>query len=123
MITNKEHHKNVTCQTDSTKVSQAIANQNYLSLEEIYDDFYDILSEKKVTLDIPVALGFSVLQYGKLRMLQFDYDYIDRYVSYYIVLYQTCRMLISVANQFTEKVVDISNTSTTVSLSYVVLNV
>ena len=81
MITNKERHTNVTYQADSTKVSQAIANQNFLSLEEIYDDFYEILSEKKkVTLDIPVVLGFSVLQYAKLRMLQFYYDCIDRYL-------------------------------------------
>ena len=87
MITNKERHKNVNYQEDSTKVSRAIANQNFLSLEEIYDDFYEILSEKKkITLDVPVVLGFSVLQYAKLRMLQFYYDCIDRYLSLFSLL-------------------------------------
>ena len=79
MITNKERHKNVSYQSDPAKVSRAIANQHFVSLDEIFDDFYEILSEKKkITLDIPVVLGFSVLQYAKLRMLQFYYDCIDR---------------------------------------------
>lgn len=81
MITNKERHKEVTYLTESTKVSQAIAKEQFVSLEEIYDDFFEIESEKKkVVLDIPVILGFSVLQYAKLRMLQFYYDCIDRYL-------------------------------------------
>ena len=92
MITNKERHRNISYQEDSTKISRAIASQSFVSLEEIFDDFYEISSEKKkICLDIPVVLGFSVLQYAKLRMLQFYYDCIDRYLLYYITfikLYQ-----------------------------------
>ena len=87
MITNKERHKNISYQADPEKVSRAIANQNFVSLDEIYDDFYEISSEKKkITLDIPVVLGFSVLQYAKLRMLQFYYDCIDRYAFIIIIV-------------------------------------
>jgi hypothetical protein len=29
-------------------------------------------------MDVPVVLGFCILQYAKLRMLEFYYDFMDR---------------------------------------------
>lgn len=79
MITNKEKYRNVKYYTNSRKASLSIANAKFVSLEEIHEDFFEITSEKtKIILDIPVVLGFSVLQYAKLRMLQFYYDCIDK---------------------------------------------
>lgn len=52
-----------------------------MSLEEPCDNFFELTLEKKrIVLDTPVILGFSVLQYAKLRMLQFYYDCIDFYI-------------------------------------------
>ena len=32
-------------------------------------------------MDVPVHIGFSILQYAKLRMLEFYFDFMLRYVS------------------------------------------
>lgn len=32
-------------------------------------------------MDVPIHIGFSILQYAKLRMLEFYYDFMDKYVS------------------------------------------
>jgi hypothetical protein len=29
-------------------------------------------------MNVPVVLGFSILQYAKLRMLEFYYDFMDK---------------------------------------------
>ena len=39
------------------------------------------MAHKKVTHDIPKQLGFFVLQYAKLRMLEFYYDCLDYYMN------------------------------------------
>ena len=81
MITNKERHRDITYTSNSGEASRAVTDYRFVSLEELDDDFYEITSEKKsITLDIPVVLGFSILQLAKLRMLQFYYDFIDKYV-------------------------------------------
>jgi hypothetical protein len=46
------------------------------------DDLFEVESLKKKTLwDLPLQIGFFVYQYAKLRMLEFYYDFIDRYVA------------------------------------------
>jgi hypothetical protein len=79
MITNKEKHRNVVYSSDPRKTSLSVRDFKFVSLEEISPDFYEIMNEKHhITLDIPVVLGFSILQLAKLRMLEFYYDFIDR---------------------------------------------
>ena len=47
---------------------------------EIENDFYKIeMSQKSITHDLPIQLGFHILQLAKLRMLQFYYNCIDKY--------------------------------------------
>jgi hypothetical protein len=91
MIMNKEIHKNIKFTSNPSRINKQIRNRKFISLEEIDDDFYEITMEKDQTLlDTPVVLGFSVLQYAKLRMLEFYYDCIDRYVDRRD--YQLCEM-------------------------------
>ncbi len=82
MITNKERHKTITYSSSETVVTAHVRNKRFRSLEEIVKDFYEIEMEKKrVTVDIPIVLGFAILQYAKLRMLQFYYDCLDRFID------------------------------------------
>ena len=82
MITNKEKHKKISYHSDTKMVSHLICRNEFVSLEEIEQDFYEVLSDKKSQLlDVPVILGFCILQYAKLRMLQFYYDCIDKYID------------------------------------------
>ena len=35
----------------------------------------------QITMDVPVAIGFTILQLAKLRMLEFYYDMMDKYID------------------------------------------
>lgn len=39
------------------------------------------MARKTLKFDLPIQLGFFILQYAKLRMLQFYYDFMCKYVS------------------------------------------
>lgn len=39
------------------------------------------MAKKKIVHNMPIQLGFFVLQYAKLRMLQFYYDFLDQYID------------------------------------------
>jgi hypothetical protein len=89
MITNKENHKNITYSSDLHEISLSVRNHKFVSLEELSPEFYEIVNEKQqITLDIPVVLGFTILQLAKLRMLEFYYDFIDRYKYHKHQLYR-----------------------------------
>ena len=46
------------------------------------DQYFEIEAAKHgIKLDLPVQLGFFTLQYAKLRMLQFYFDFLDQYVD------------------------------------------
>ena len=54
----------------------------YRLSSEIAEGIYEVqMAHKKVTHDIPKQLGFFVLQYAKLRMLEFYYDCLDYYMN------------------------------------------
>ena len=39
------------------------------------------MAKRKIKLDLPIQLGYFILQYAKLRMLEFYYDFMDVYVN------------------------------------------
>ena len=56
----------------------------FISLTEINGDLFEVERAKtRITLDLPVALGFAILQYeyATLRMLQFYYSCLDKYID------------------------------------------
>ena len=80
-ITNQERHRDVKF-CDSTKASQLINTPYFRQLEPIDDDTYEVHSAKKrINLNLPTQIGFFVYQYAKLRMLEFYYDFMDKYVD------------------------------------------
>ena len=48
------------------------------------------MNKRTVTYALPIHVGFFVLQYAKMRMLQFYYDFIDRYLER--PLFQYCEL-------------------------------
>ena len=57
----------------------------------VTDNAYEVeMSKRVVKYTLPLHIGFFVYQYAKLRMLQFYYDFIDRYVER--PLFQYCEM-------------------------------
>ena len=80
-ITNKERHRQVKF-CDDDEVPNLINSPFFRELSPIDDDTYEVQSsKKKIKLDLPLQVGFFVYQYAKLRMLQFYYDFLDKYVD------------------------------------------
>ena len=63
-------------------ISNKINNPRFKDLEELYSNSYEITSAKRdIKLDLPLQIGCAVYQLAKLRMLEFYYDFIDKYID------------------------------------------
>ena len=68
-----------------------VNDRRFRQLDVVVDDAYKIeMNKKTLPYTLPVHVGFFVLQYAKMRMLQFYYDFSDRYLER--PLFQYCEM-------------------------------
>ena len=89
-VTNVDRHRDIKYCTE-VGTSSHINNKRFRQLDVVTEDAYEVTSNKvRVTYDLPLHIGFFVYQYAKLRMLEFYYDFIDRYVDR--SLFQYCEM-------------------------------
>ena len=89
-ITNVDRHRDVSYCTEKA-ASLLVNDKRFRQLDMVVDDAYEIeLNKKTVKYTLPVHVGFFVLQYAKMRMLQFYYDFIIRYVER--PLFEYCEM-------------------------------
>ena len=89
-VTNIDRHRDVKYCTE-VGTSALINNKRFRQLDVVTDDAYEIeLNKQVVKYTLPLHIGFFVYQYAKLRMLQFYYDFIDRYVER--PLFQYCEV-------------------------------
>ena len=88
--TNVDRHRDVKYCTE-IGTSALINNKRFRQLDVVTEDAYEIEMNKSVVkYTLPLHIGFFVYQYAKLRMLQFYYDFVDRYVER--PLFQYCEM-------------------------------
>ena len=81
MIMDKEKHKSVIYVKGEVNGKMKVNQRNFQSLTELGGEMYEIeMAKKTINLNLPITLGYFILQYAKLRMLQFYYDCIDRYL-------------------------------------------
>ena len=72
----------VTQYFNEEKTHKAINNKMFKRLRDITDDLYEIESVKaKVEHKEPIVVGFFILQYAKLRMLEFYYNFFNKYCN------------------------------------------
>ncbi|KAK3087962.1 hypothetical protein FSP39_012874 [Pinctada imbricata] len=61
-------------------VQDAVNQSEFVRCTQLNNDVYEIeMSKNTIRLDLPIQIGYFVLQYGKLRMLEFYYDFMDAY--------------------------------------------
>ncbi len=62
----------------STNSAQNFVNDpKFVNLEELDDKIFEFeMQKKRIVQDIPVQIGYFILQYAKLFMLQFFYDFL-----------------------------------------------
>ena len=86
-----DRHKSVRYRDSEAEVTTLFNNRNFRSFTKIDDALFEVeMNKKKISYSIPIQLGFFVLQLAKLRLLEFYYDFIDRYISR--SNYQCCEM-------------------------------
>ena len=89
-ITNVDQHRDVNYCTEKAE-SLMVNDGGFRQLDVVVDDAYEAeMNKKTVTYTLPVHVGFFVLHYVKMHMLQFYYDLINRYLEG--PLFQYCEM-------------------------------
>ncbi len=84
LIMDKTRHRNVTYVSGENEACYQVNMPQFrdMSCLDLEDGFYEIESAKKViNLNLPIQLGYFILQYAKLRMLAFYYDFMDKFVD------------------------------------------
>ena len=81
-VTNVDRHRDIKYCTE-VGTSALISNKRFRQLDVVTADAYEIEMNKSVVkYTLPLHIGFFVYQYAKLRMLQFYYDFVDRYAGF-----------------------------------------
>ena len=76
----KERYKTISYHNQST-VDKAINSPRFVNLDLVDNDLYEVKSLKKpVTFDLPLQIGLYVYSWAKLKMLEFVYDCIKKYI-------------------------------------------
>ena len=81
MIEDKEKHKNTKYTQDESEVEKDLRSPFFEDLNEINETYEIIKRKKNITIDRPYQCGIAVYQLAKLRMLEFYYDFLDKYVD------------------------------------------
>ena len=74
-----ERQTKVIYTTDEDEVDKHLRPAYFEDLEEIGDAYK--IESRKVTINRPFQVGIVVYQLAKLRMLQFYYDFLDKYID------------------------------------------
>ncbi len=78
----KERHQRVSYMEGETNAKALINDVNFRKMTGLSRGIYEAeLSKRSITLDLPIILGYTILQCTKLRMLEYYYDCVDRYVD------------------------------------------
>ena len=82
MIENLEKHMNTKFTTDEKLIDEIFRSPFFEDLEEINEGVFEVRKRKKqVTITRPYQCGIAVYQLAKLRMLEFYYDFLDKFCN------------------------------------------
>ena len=80
LIMDKEKHQEVLYLTSEGKAQQKVNDPRFRKLDDVTDELFELeMAKKTISLDLPVQLGYHILQLAKLRMLQFYYDFMCKF--------------------------------------------
>ena len=80
-VTNKGNFVSTTYGNEDD-ISKKINSPHFKDLELLYGQKYEVISTKrKIRMDLPLQIGVAVYHLAKLRMLDFYYNFIDKYID------------------------------------------
>ena len=75
VIMAKEKFRDVKYFGDVWRAQLAINDPAFYGMDELGDELFEItMAKRKIRLDLPIQIGFQILQLAKQRMLEFYYD-------------------------------------------------
>ena len=78
----KAKHTNVKYLMNKSKVCTFINLSVFKNMNNLGQDLYEVETYKtRISVDTPIQIGFFILQYAKLRMLEFCYDCLNLYLK------------------------------------------
>jgi hypothetical protein len=83
-IMDQEKFQSVTYIQGEGRVMLEANKQQFIKLTTLIekDEYFEVEKAKeKLDINLPIQIEYFILQYAKLRMLQFYYDYLDVYVD------------------------------------------
>ena len=81
MIENLLLHVRTMFADDEKKRNAAFRSPFFDDLEEIGDTYEVCLKKRQIKITRPYQCGISVYQLAKLRMLEFYYDFLDKFID------------------------------------------
>ena len=82
LIMQKERHQNIKYVFGQENLSKHVNEPQFRSVCNLDDDMYELeMAKKSISLNLPIQLGFFILQLAKLRMLEFYYEFMDKFVD------------------------------------------
>ena len=82
LIMDKTKHRKIEYVEGEESVCIKVNNSNFQRYDNVGENLFEVqLGKKQIRLDLPIQLGYFVLQYAKLRMLAFYYDCVDYFVD------------------------------------------
>lgn len=84
LVMDKTRHRTIKYVQGEKQASVLVNSPQFRKLECISeeDSYYEVeLAKDKIKLDLPIQLGYMILQYAKLRMLEFYYDMLNVYIE------------------------------------------
>ncbi|XP_053395709.1 uncharacterized protein LOC128555915 [Mercenaria mercenaria] len=84
LLMDKSKHRQVNYVQGENETCLKVNDPRFRKLEclEQEEQYYEVeLAKRKIKLDLPIQLGYFILQYAKLRMLEFYFDFMDVYVD------------------------------------------
>ncbi|XP_071793479.1 uncharacterized protein [Asterias amurensis] len=89
-VTDQERHLNVRVCTDAD-APHYVNKSHFRALHPLDDNVYEVdMTKKVIRLNLPLQVGFFVYQYAKLRMLEFYFDFLVKFVHPHD--FQMCEM-------------------------------
>ncbi len=82
VLMEKTKHQSIKIAKSENDLMVKINDPLFRQMTKLSDSCFEVvLGKKNITLDIPIQVGFFVLQYAKQHMLSFYYDFMDTYVE------------------------------------------
>ena len=82
MILDKTKHRSVKYIKGEHQAKLCMNDKMFRDVSALDDGTFEVqMAKNQITLDLPIQIGFFILQYAKLRMLQFYYDFMLVFVD------------------------------------------